>query len=52
MKFREFVKKRRAKTTTSKGAEQSVHQVVEPNHQAKPRDIKTGHPHLTTGSSY
>lgn len=38
MKFQEFLKKRRAKTATSKGAEQSVHQGVDTDNQVRPNN--------------
>jgi hypothetical protein len=40
-KFREFVKKRKAKTTTSKGAEQSVHQDVQPDNHVRANDTRS-----------
>jgi hypothetical protein len=40
MKFREFLKKRKAKTTTSKGVEQSVHQNLEPDNQVRANNTR------------
>jgi hypothetical protein len=38
MKFRDFLKKRKAKTTASKSAEQSAHQNLEPHNQVRAND--------------
>ena len=40
MKFREFVRKRRGKTVTSKGTEQSVHQGLDSDSQVRTNDTR------------